>query len=1269
MHLQSVHTRRLPRLAFLALLASLACLVLGVGTAFAAEEEEGTPQLANVGEIGKVNPEDSAVMAPGEWRYINGIAVNYTTGNVYLLDPNMSRVQVYNPNGELLFTFGEEGSGAGQLGKYSSGGLAIDQETGDVYVGEAVGPLSNNRISKWTEDGEFILTFGKEVNATTEGDICTAASGNVCRAGTVHEHQKEGEISQSVPSVNQQTHTVYVPASGLGKIQEFSQGGLLLSSFPASEVAGGVEAGPEFLYGQAANGQLDKWTQSGTLLGPFSPLFGSGEFTVPYGVNPALGPGTNVPGEERLFASMYNTQLERWSVGEWNLAGELLQEHAPGLPTGGYAAVDPTTGKVYIAETYPDGRVFVLGHPATLPSVAVKPATLVTPRSAILNGTVNPEGSEFPTGWHFEYKRAVDSKWQNAPSAGGVQNLNEIGSPTGGTFKLTWQAPSLPEEGETTPEQTGPIPYNATPGEVEGALLDLQSLAPGDVTVRGAPGAWIVTFEGRYTGQFASTILVENELTGGTSPEVVQSNPFNGVNAGKGTSDVPVSVKLEGLEGLQPNTEYEYRLVGTRAEGGGGQISEAGSFTTGPLPPALSRVAPSHVTDSTATLQGVIDPEHSETHYYFEYGTDQSYGTKLPAGEGDAGSQLGESSVFANLTGLAPNTTYHFRLVAENEWEETTEGPDQTFTTRTPAEEVWPARDIELVNTPDKGDQNAAPGTFEREGNRTGPVSSDGTEVLWGTLSGTPESTTGYRTLTIATRTPTGWTNHVVGVPASQQAGGGDYAYNTEAVSADYSTFVMSAESGFFSFNHPHVWERVTRNGEQQQIEDTGDQSLSEINISDNGEHITYIDPLSGELMDFHNGTAHPVVSPSCGLEGTNSKYPSVSGDLSRLFVQSKGNEPECEAPGIYMIDTQANTVTEIAPEGHYIRANPTGTRVVFWKDAGGGYPNEDYEFYEWSEGSGIECLSCGEMPRMAPGRGFEGVAVSQDLSHSYFWIRNLGAGCESGRFYVIYEGKVEFVARAGDPGGTCFGEADMDMTPDGSELLFPSSENATSGDETGGFAQVYLYNDQSGYTECVSCSGHAGAQDGGLAGGVLNGHYTLSADGRTAAFATTASMVPQDIDQGMDVYEWHAGRTRLITNGESEFLPGVFTEPELWGASRDGHIIVFSEGGVHITGNEKDDYTNVYAAVLGGPGFPPPNEPAHCVEDSCQGPLQAPPVLETQGSEKFRGQGNPIPGHGRPKHRHHRKRHRKHGHHNRHKHHGKNRHRKHGKRANGGNR
>ena len=98
------------------------------------------------------------------------------------------------------------------------------------------------------------------------------------------------------------------------------------------------------------------------------------------------------------------------------------------------------------------------------------------------------------------------------------------GEPTGGTFKLSWA-----RDGWSEPETTAALPYNATPAEVESALLDLGYLEPGDVSVRGEAGDWVVLFEGRYIGaaepDLPSITVTENNLTGGTSPEVSQHTP------------------------------------------------------------------------------------------------------------------------------------------------------------------------------------------------------------------------------------------------------------------------------------------------------------------------------------------------------------------------------------------------------------------------------------------------------------------------------------------------------------------------------------------------------------------------------------------------------------------------------------------------------------------------------------------------------------------------------------------------------------------------
>jgi Tol biopolymer transport system component len=258
---------------------------------------------------------------------------------------------------------------------------------------------------------------------------------------------------------------------------------------------------------------------------------------------------------------------------------------------------------------------------------------------------------------------------------------------------------------------------------------------------------------------------------------------------------------------------------------------------------------------------------------------------------------------------------------------------------------------------------------------------------------------------------------------------------------------------------------------------------------------------------------------------------------------------------------------------------------------------------------------------------------------------------------YELYEGDVKRISKTGSP------EA---MTPDGKTIVFTdfrnhlASADLTGSNEKDPFSgeaveryQLYRYSDRTGFVECVSCKGTAGPQEAGI-GGSVGTLFKMSADGNTIAFLTDSKLDENDINGRVDVYEWHNGVTRLVTDGESEFSQLGTDSPGLWNLSKDGRTIIFGEGGVPITGNEIDHLTNAYAAVVGAHGFPPPNPPAHCVEDSCQGPLQPTPVLETQGSEKFRGQDNPVP---------HRKHHpgKRNAKHRKHKH---NKHRKHARHA-----
>jgi hypothetical protein len=96
--------------------------------------------------------------------------------------------------------------------------------------------------------------------------------------------------------------------------------------------------------------------------------------------------------------------------------------------------------------------------------------------------------------------------------------------------------------------------------------------------------------------------------------------------------------------------------------------------------PTVVTGAATSLAPTQAVLNGTVNPRGLQTSFRFLYGPTEAYGTETPSA--GAGSAQAEGPVRAPLTNLVPGTTYHYRLIAENEGGES-RGDDRQF--KTPA--------------------------------------------------------------------------------------------------------------------------------------------------------------------------------------------------------------------------------------------------------------------------------------------------------------------------------------------------------------------------------------------------------------------------------------------------------------------------------------------------------------------------------------------------------------------------------------------------------
>jgi len=160
-------------------------------------------------------------------------------------------------------------------------------------------------------------------------------------------------------------------------------------------------------------------------------------------------------------------------------------------------------------------------------------------------------------------------------------------------------------------------------------------------------------------------------------------------NIGSGYVSISAPVYLSGLAA---NTNYSFRLV---AENNSGRTNgEILSFATNNNPSIIGNAPTIHsdtatlVTRTTANLNGRINPNNSETSYWFEYGDSTNLGNTTAFQSAGAGSVSLNKSV--QVSGLAPATKFYFRMNAQNQFG-TVNGTTLVFTTAGPAPAETPS--------------------------------------------------------------------------------------------------------------------------------------------------------------------------------------------------------------------------------------------------------------------------------------------------------------------------------------------------------------------------------------------------------------------------------------------------------------------------------------------------------------------------------------------------------------------------------------------------
>jgi hypothetical protein len=176
--------------------------------------------------------------------------------------------------------------------------------------------------------------------------------------------------------------------------------------------------------------------------------------------------------------------------------------------------------------------------------------------------------------------------------------------------------------------------------------------------------------------------------------------------------------------------------------------------------PVISEVRALDASQTSVTLEAKIDPEGTATSYHFEWGPTNLYGNQTPVELAGSGTEV--VHVSAELTGLSPQTRYHYRLVASGAGE--ADSGDQELETLDTCG-LPEQRCFELVSPPDVGPV-ATPGQTPARTEMHFQAAVRPGSLAYAVESGFPDATKGAELLYQGDRGPDGtWTSSQLSAP------------------------------------------------------------------------------------------------------------------------------------------------------------------------------------------------------------------------------------------------------------------------------------------------------------------------------------------------------------------------------------------------------------------------------------------------------------------------------------------------------------------------